>query len=76
MKINVAGKGRRHFPTDITVEAQHEIYLESKIYEPALAGVMRLSERLVLRMQAGNIHQYLLLMLITLVVLLRLGGVL
>jgi hydrogenase-4 component B len=76
MNITFEGKGRRHFPTDIKVNAQHEIYLESKVYEPALRGVLQLSERLVMRMQAGNIHQYLLLMLITLVVLLRLGGVL
>ena len=76
MNISIEGKGRRHFPTDIKVQAQHEIYLESKVYLPALRGVLHLSERLVMRLQAGNIHQYLLLMLITLVVLLRLGGVL
>jgi hydrogenase-4 component B len=75
MNIAIEGKGRRHFPTDIKVESQHEIYLESKVYRPALRAVMHLSERLVMRLQAGNIHQYLLLMLVTLVVLLRLGGV-
>ena len=75
MSITVEGTRRRHFPTEVRAEARHEAYLESRVYGPLLSGVQRLSERFIYRLQAGSIHQYLLLMLITLGLLLWLGGV-
>ncbi|MHB8636191.1 MAG: proton-conducting transporter transmembrane domain-containing protein [Fimbriimonadaceae bacterium] len=75
MSITVEGNQRRHFPTGVRAEARHEAYLESKVYGPLLGGVHRLSERFLARLQAGSIHQYLLLMLITLTLLLFIGGV-
>jgi hypothetical protein len=76
MEIAVEGKGRRHFPTEVRAESRHEAYLESKVYSPALGSIMKLSEGLIVRLQAGSIHQYLLFMVITLGLLLWLGGVL
>ena len=75
MSITLEGDRRRHFPTEVRAEASHEAYLESRVYAPLLSGVQRLSERFLYRLQAGSIHQYLLLMLITLALLLWLGGV-
>lgn len=76
MEIAVEGKGRRHFPEGVRAESRHEAYLESKVYSPALKSMTRLSEGLIMRLQAGSIHQYLLFMVITLGLLLWLGGVL
>ena len=76
MEVEVEGRGRRHFPTGVRAEETHEAYLESKVYSPALGSVTRLSEGLILRLQAGSIHQYLLFMVITLGLLLWLGSVL
>ena len=74
--VVVEGKGRRHFPTDVRAESRHEAYLESKVYAPGLRAVQRFSESFVMRLQAGSIHQYLLFMVLTLVLLFWLGGVL
>jgi len=74
MSVTVGGDGRRHFPTEVRAEASHEAYLESRVYQPVLDGVQRLSERFLYRLQAGSIHQYLFLMLSTLALLLWLGG--
>jgi len=76
MDIAVEGKSRRHFPTEVRAETSHEVYLESKVYSPALKAVMRLSEGFIMRLQAGSIHQYLFFMVVTLGLLLWLGGVL
>lgn len=74
MDIAVEGKLRRHFPSEIRAEASHEAYLESKVYSPALTSIVRFSENLVMRLQAGSIHQYLLFMVLTLGLLLWLGA--
>lgn len=76
MEVAIEGKGRRYFPTDVRAQESHEAYLESKVYMPALGSVMKLSEGLIMRLQAGSIHQYLLFMVLTLGLLLWLGGVL
>ena len=75
-EVIVEGQQRRHFPTEVRAEARHEVYLESKVYSPGLNLVMKFSERFIMRLQAGSIHQYLLFMVVTLVALLWLGGVL
>lgn len=74
MDIAVEGKGKKHFPTEVSVVARHEVYLESRVYEPALRSVLKLSGGLIMRLQAGSIHQYLLFMVVTLGFLLWLGG--
>lgn len=74
--IAVEGGRKRHFPTSVKAESQHEAYLESRVYLPAFNGVLKFSEGLIMRLQAGSIHQYLLFMVITLGLLLWLGGVL
>lgn len=76
MEVAVEGSKRRHFPTEVRAETRHEAYLESKVYSPALGSVMKLSEGLIVRLQAGSIHQYLLFMVVTLGLLLWLGGIL
>ncbi len=75
-EVVVEGKQRRHFPTEVRAESRHEVYLESKVYSPGLNFVLRMSEGFIMRLQAGSIHQYLLFMVLTLVLLLWLGGVL
>jgi hydrogenase-4 component B len=76
MEIDVEGGPRRHFPSEVRAESRHEHYLESKVYSPALSWIMRISEGLIMRLQAGSIHQYLLFMVVTLVLLLWVGGTL
>ena len=75
-EVVVEGKQRRHFPTEVRAESRHEVYLESRVYLPGLNFVLHLSEGFIMRLQAGSIHQYLLFMVLTLVLLLWLGGVL
>jgi hypothetical protein len=75
-EVVVEGAQRRHFPTEVRAESRHEVYLESRVYSPGLNFVLRLSEGFIMRLQAGSIHQYLLFMVLTLVLLLWLGGVL
>ncbi|MDR3689935.1 MAG: proton-conducting transporter membrane subunit [Fimbriimonas sp.] len=76
-EIDVVGKGesQHNFPTTLSAELKHESYLESRVYSPAIKGMLRLSEGLIMRLQAGSIHQYLLFMIVTLALLLWLGGV-
>jgi hydrogenase-4 component B len=75
-EVVVEGQQRRHFPTEVRAESRHEVYLESRVYSPGLNFVLRISEGFIMRLQAGSIHQYLLFMVLTLVLLLWLGGVL
>ncbi|OPZ87809.1 MAG: Hydrogenase-4 component B [bacterium ADurb.Bin429] len=71
--IHLHGKQRRHFPETVGAHATHEPYLETRIYSPLLRGVRRLAGALLLRLQAGSIHQYLLYILLALAVLLWMG---
>jgi hydrogenase-4 component B len=75
IEISLEGKRPRSFPTEVRAEARHEAYLESRVYSPALRAVVRFSEGFIMRLQAGSIHQYLLFMVVTLGLLLWLGGV-
>jgi hydrogenase-4 component B len=71
--VSVEGRDRRHFPEAVTVEQRHEPYLETRLYVPLLRLVHRTAEVLVMRLQAGSIHQYLLFFGVALVLLLLLG---
>lgn len=75
LSIAVEGERKRHFPASIEAEMHHEAYLESRVYSPALNAVFKLSEGLIMRLQAGSIHQYLLFMVVALGLLLWLGGI-
>lgn len=71
--IRLRGKQRRHFPESVGVQTTHEPYLETRVYAPLLRSIQRLAGSLLLRLQAGSIHQYLLYMLFALVILLLVG---
>jgi hydrogenase-4 component B len=71
--IRVRGKQRRHFPETVGAHATHEPYLETRVYTPLLRSIQRLAGMLLMRLQAGSIHQYLLYMLLALIVLLWMG---
>jgi hydrogenase-4 component B len=71
--VSVQGRDRRHFPEAVTVEPMYEPYLETRVYTPLLHWIQRTAGTLVMRLQAGSIHQYLLYMALALAVLLWLG---
>jgi len=71
--ISVRGRNRRHFPEAIDAGATHEPYLETRVYAPLLRNVQRLAGLLLLRLQAGSIHQYLFFMALVLALLLWVG---
>jgi hydrogenase-4 component B len=73
VKLQVEGRDRRHFPDGVTSELIYETYLETRIYRPLLRLVRTVSETVVMRLQAGSIHQYLLYMAVALGLLLWLG---
>jgi len=71
--IEVKGKNRRHFPSDVSVHATHEPYLETRIYAPLARAIQRAAGIFLLRLQAGSIHQYLLYMVAVLILLVWVG---
>jgi hydrogenase-4 component B len=73
MQLQVEGRDRRHFPDTVSAELIYEPYLETRIYRPLLRLVQTVSETVVMRLQAGSIHQYLLYMGVALALLLWLG---
>jgi hydrogenase-4 component B len=73
VEVTVEGRDRRHFPTGVTAGPMHEPYLETRLYAPLLRWFRRGSGALLMRLQAGSIHQYLLYMALALGVLLWLG---
>jgi hydrogenase-4 component B len=73
MKLQVEGRDRRHFPDTVSAELIYEPYLETRIYRPLLRLLQTVSETVVMRLQAGSIHQYLLYMAVALGLLLWLG---
>jgi hydrogenase-4 component B len=73
VKLQVEGRDRRHFPDAVSAELIYEPYLETRIYRPLLRLVRTVSETVVMRLQAGSIHQYLLYMGVALALLLWLG---
>lgn len=72
--VTIKGKQRRHFPDQINADTQYEPYLETRIYTPALRGIHRFAGNLLMRMQAGSIHQYLIYMALVLGLLLWIGS--
>ena len=73
LEVTVTGRDRRHFPEAVLVESIHEPYLETRIYAPLLKLIQRAAGTLVMRLQAGSIHQYLVYMVLALGLLLWLG---
>jgi hydrogenase-4 component B len=73
VKVSVGGRDRRHFPEEVSVAPTYEPYLETRIYAPLLKLIQHAAGTLVMRLQAGSIHQYLLYMGLALAALLWLG---
>lgn len=73
VEINVGGGNRRHFPDMVGAETVHEAYLETRIYAPLLRGLRRVSGIVLMRLQAGSIHQYLIHIVLVLALLLWMG---
>lgn len=74
LQITVEGKDRRHFPDEIAVRPRYEAYLETRLYAPLIRWFQRGSGSLLMRLQAGSIHQYLLYMIVALALLFWLGN--
>jgi len=72
--LHIDGVNRRLFPEEITVEPKTEALLESRVYSPVVRWVNRAGD-LVVRLQAGSIHLYLLTMFGTLLLLLAISGI-
>lgn len=73
LKVTVKGKDRSHFPETVAAQTSHEAHLETKVYAPILKSIQRVSGTLLMRMQAGSIHQYLIYMTFVLALLLWIG---
>ncbi|HNB22817.1 MAG TPA: proton-conducting transporter membrane subunit, partial [Candidatus Melainabacteria bacterium] len=70
--VEISGKDRRHFPEHVKVETKMVSILETRVYLPTLAAITA-SSKLLVKLQAGSIHLYLLYLCITLIVLLFVG---
>jgi hydrogenase-4 component B len=73
LEIAVEGRDRRHFPETVRADSHHEVYLETRVYAPLLRAIQRMAGGLLMRLQAGSIHQYLLMMAVALILLLAMG---
>lgn len=73
VEVTLEGRDRRHFPETITAATVHEPYLETRLYTPLVRLVQRGASTLLMRLQAGSVHQYLLYMTLFLSLLLWLG---
>jgi hypothetical protein len=73
LRIELQGWDRRHFPEEVEVSMTHEPYLETRVYAPLLRSIQRLAGIVIMRLQAGSIHQYLLYMLLVLALLCWVG---
>lgn len=69
-EFSVVGRQRRHFPQGVEASAHHEAYLETRVYRPLLKSISRLSGAVLMRLQAGSVHQYLFQMTLVLALLL------
>lgn len=74
VRVDVHGQRRRHFPESVAAETRYEAYLETRVYGPALRAIRRASGGLLMRLQAGSIHQYLIYMALVLGLLLWVGS--
>jgi hydrogenase-4 component B len=73
VQIRIHGHDRRHFPEAVRVDLSYEPYLETRLYAPLVRFIHHAAGTLLMRLQAGSIHQYLLFMLLALGILLWLG---
>ena len=73
VEVRVRGRHRQHFPEAVAAETMYEAYLETRLYAPMLRGIRRASGLLLMRLQAGSIHQYLIYMALVLGLLLWVG---
>lgn len=73
VEVSLQGHNSHHFPESVSVETVHEAHLETKVYAPLLKSIQKLAGTLVMRLQAGSIHQYLLYMAAVLGLLLWIG---
>jgi hydrogenase-4 component B len=71
--LRVEGGDHRLFPDEVTAVATTESVLEMRVYRPAARWFQRLAD-VVLRLHDGSIHGYLMTMVVTLIVLLLIGG--
>lgn len=75
LSVEITGHDRRHFPERIAVHPSMVSLLESRVYKPAAALLIRLSQ-LLAKLQAGSIHLYLMYVCVTLVALVLAGTLL
>ncbi|MCE1248112.1 MAG: hypothetical protein LWY06_15840 [Firmicutes bacterium] len=75
LEVTTHGRQSRHFPETVEAETRYEAYLETKLYEPFLNWIKKFSGILLMKLQAGSIHQYLIYMAIALIILIRIGVV-
>ncbi|MHB1458642.1 MAG: hypothetical protein ACYC0V_17170, partial [Armatimonadota bacterium] len=73
VEVTIKGRNRRHFPETVAVETMHEAHLETKVYAPILKSIRRVASTLLMRLQAGSIHQYLIYMAVVLALLIWVG---
>ncbi|MEI6501954.1 MAG: hydrogenase, partial [Armatimonadota bacterium] len=73
VEVSVGGRQRRLFPDSVTTETVYEAYLETRLYAPLLRALRRVAGGLLMRLQAGSIHQYLIYMALVLALLLWVG---
>jgi hydrogenase-4 component B len=73
VEVRTRGRHRQHFPEAVAAETMYEAYLETRLYTPMLRGIRRVSGLLLMRLQAGSIHQYLIYMALVLGLLLWVG---
>ena len=73
VEVSVGGRQRRLFPDSVATETVYEAYLETRLYAPLLRALRRASGVLLMRLQAGSIHQYLIYMALVLALLLWVG---
>jgi formate hydrogenlyase subunit 3/multisubunit Na+/H+ antiporter MnhD subunit len=71
--LQIEGSNRRLFPEEIRVEPEASGGLEWTLYRPLLRAFDWLGE-LIVQLQAGSLHLYLLTMFATLLVMLYVGG--
>ncbi len=73
IQLHIEGADRRLFPEKVRSESTSVSILESRVYRPIIRLVNRAGD-LVLKLQAGSIHIYLLMMFATLLLLLVVVG--
>lgn len=73
VEITINGRHKRHFPETVAVETVHEAHLETKVYSPLIKSIQRTAGIILMRLQAGSIHQYLIYMAVVMALLLWVG---